>query len=171
MGRVTPSGDKPNSNKPLQKYTPPPKAMKLIETMLDPAHRMANVSRICEIAGVSRKYYYLCFDDERFVDFYHKAVFNGLKQYSAQLINIGIREARKGGTAGAPYWKVLLEMAELYKPKGVAAEKGLPGTINIVFGSPNDAPDQNPLVGTTRIEVGEGDEVYTFGVDEYDVED
>lgn len=115
-------------------FVPSPTESKLLETMLDPYHRMTSVSRQCEIAGVSRAAYYRAFKNPDFVAYYKDALYDLIKAQSAQLVNIGIREARKGSF---PHWKVLMEMSGFYQEKGRTELDGNV-TIKVSFADPDE---------------------------------
>lgn len=121
---------------PLNRYNPTIKEMDLLNILLDPFHRMSSITKVCQMAGVSRKTYYEMFRKPEFQAFYRAALLEVVKQYGGQLVNIGIREARKGSF---PHWKVLMEMGGFY---GEKKDVNLDGEIQIKvsFVDP-DAPE------------------------------
>lgn len=126
--------DSGHSIRDMGNFTPTINEQRLLDVLLDPFHRMTSVSRQCEIAGVSRMAYYRAFQNPAFVDFYKAAVYDMIKAQSAQLVNIGIREARKGSY---PHWKVLMEMSGFYQEKGKTEIDGNV-TIKVSFADPDD---------------------------------
>lgn len=106
---------------PLNQYFPTPKEHDLLTILLDPYHRMSSVTKICEMAQVSRKTYYEMFRKPEFQAYYRHALLETIKQYGGQLVNIGIREARKGSF---PHWKVLMEMGGFYNEKKTLEHDG-----------------------------------------------
>lgn len=119
-------------------YVPTPNEQALLTVLLDPYHRMASVTRQCELAGVRRETYYRAFKNEAFVDYYREMLNGLIKAQGGQLINIGIREARKGSF---PHWKVLLEMGGFYN--GDKKDINVDGEIvyTMRFVDPDDVDD------------------------------
>lgn len=87
---------------------------KLLEVLLDPENRLLNVTELCNLAGISRKTYYEAFKNPNFVELVRVSSIDLIKKSMVELIKIGLEYARKGS---AQHWKVLLEMAEIYKQK------------------------------------------------------
>lgn len=134
-----------NSSKDIvEEWVPTAGQQKLIKVMMDPYHRMSSVTRICELAGVSRDTYYSAMKDERFASFYRDQVLGDIKAKAGQLINMGIREARKGGQAGFGYWKELLKMGGLTEGDK-ALEVNMNGPVTIRFADPetHQADEEN----------------------------
>lgn len=118
---------------PLNNYTPTPKELDLLNILLDPYHRMSSITKICEMACVSRHTYYDMFRKPEFQVYYRAALLETIKQYGGQLVNIGLREARKGSF---PHWKVLMEMGGLYNEKRTLEHEG-EQTMRVVFVDPD----------------------------------
>lgn len=114
-------------------YVPTQNEQRLLDIMLDPFHRMSSVTRQCELAGVSRMAYYRALQNPDFMRYYRDALYDLIKANAGQLINIGIREARKGSF---PHWKVLLEMGGLHNDKKVVEHEG-EQTMKVVFVDPD----------------------------------
>lgn len=102
----------------VNKYEPTTAELKLLEVMLDPGNRLMNITDICHLAQISRKTYYDSFKKDEFVDLVHTSSLDLVKRYAIELVVIGIHFAREGS---AQHWKVLMEMADLYK-KHIDAE-------------------------------------------------
>lgn len=117
-------------------FIPTGKQQALLDVLLDPYHRMASVIRVCEIAGVSRNFYYECLKDPGYVAYYDKECNYLLRGKRGQLLNLAIREARKGGTAGFGYWKELAKMEGLIQDDKVQHEHS--GEITVRFADPDD---------------------------------
>jgi hypothetical protein len=123
---------------PLNRYIPTPKEQDLLNILLDPFHRMSSITKICEMAKVSRHTYYVMYRKPEFQAYYRAMLIETVKQYGGQLVNIGIREARKGSF---PHWKVLMEMGGLYNEKKTVEHEG-ETTMRIVFEDPDSADDE-----------------------------
>lgn len=123
---------------PLNRYTPTAKEADLLNVLLDPYHRMSSIVKICDLAGVSRQTYYAMFRKPEFEAYYRAALLETIKQYGGQLVNIGIREARKGSF---PHWKVLMEMGGLYNEKKTLEHDG-EVTMSVRFIDPDADQDE-----------------------------
>lgn len=119
-------------------YVPSTTEQMLLDVLLDPYHRMASVSRQCELAGVSRMAYYRAFQNMAFVDYYRTLLTDMIKAQGGQLINIGIREARKGSF---PHWKVLMEMGGFYNGDKKDVNVDADVQISVRFVDPDDDSD------------------------------
>lgn len=124
----------------LDMYKPTLKEQDLLNILLDPFHRMSSITKICEMAGVSRQTYHNMFRKPEFQAFYRAALLETVKQYGGQLVNIGIREARKGSF---PHWKVLMEMGGLYNEKRTVEHDG-EVTYNVRFADPDSELADEP---------------------------
>ena len=124
-------------------YIPTDKEESLLRVMFDPAHRMATVTAICEYAGITRTAYYNMHRKPEFSALYRALAIDGIKQLSAQLVQIGIREARKGGSAGYQYWRDLMKMAELLpdEKRDTLTASFAAGNMTITFVDPLTAPE------------------------------
>lgn len=122
----------------LTNYVPTLKEQDLLNVLLDPFHRMSSITKICQIANVSRQTYHTMFRKPEFQLFYRQALLETVKQYGGQLINIGIREARKGSF---PHWKVLMEMGGFHNDKRVTEHEG-EVTMKVSFISPDSDLDE-----------------------------
>lgn len=103
------------TRKEINTFIPTDTEQKLLDVLLDPFHRLASVTKQCELAGVHRKSYYRAFENPQFVDYYRNMITNVIKAQGGQLVNIAIREARKGSYQ---HWKALMEMGGFYNEKG-----------------------------------------------------
>jgi hypothetical protein len=83
--------------------------------LLDPFHRMSSVSRICQLAHCSRDFYYTAMRRPDFAAHYRHCCLEIIKHQAGQLVNIGFREARKGGSRGFGYWKELMKMCGFFE--------------------------------------------------------
>lgn len=124
---------------PLNNYIPTPKEQDLLNILLDPYHRMSSITKICEMAQVSRHTYYDMFRKPEFQSYYRMALLEVVKQYGGQLVNIGIREARKGSF---PHWKVLMEMGGFHNDKRTIEHEG-EQTMKVVFVAPDSDLDDD----------------------------
>lgn len=116
-------------------YIPSQNEQALLDVLLDPYHRMSSVTRQCELAGVSRMAYYRALKNQDFMRYYRDALYDLVKAHSGQLINIGIREARKGSY---PHWKSLMEMGGFLQDKRLIEHEG-----ELVMKVTFEAPDQD----------------------------
>jgi DNA-binding phage protein len=121
-------------------YLPTITEQKLVRVMLDPFHRMSSVTKICELAGISRESYYRAFRNEQFVDYYLASTKEIAKSQAAPLLNIAIREAKKGGAAGFQYWKALAQMSGLIEDEKLQVNHLHEGdvTMRVEFVGPNE---------------------------------
>jgi hypothetical protein len=103
-------------------YIPTKKEEALLRVLLDPFHRMSTVSQICKLAPCSRDFYYSVMKKPEFAVYYRQVCIDLTKQRAGQLINIGFREARKGGSQGLGYWKELMKMSGLLEDDKVKVE-------------------------------------------------
>lgn len=86
---------------------------RLLEVIVNPESRTLPVSKICQMAGISRDSWYRLWKDERFVRAY-----NDLCQITclSQVFPV-INALAKQAQAGDPYAaKMILEVAGFYKP-------------------------------------------------------
>jgi hypothetical protein len=68
---------------------------------------------LCQLAHCSRDFYYTAMRRPDFAQHYRKCCLEIIKLKAGQLVNIGFREARKGGSQGFGYWKELMKMCGL----------------------------------------------------------
>lgn len=115
-------------------YVPTPTEQRLLEVALDPFHRFASVTKQCELADISRTHYYRMFNNRDFVRFYNDRLIDLIKAQGGQLVNVAIKEARKGSF---PHLKLLLEMGGLYVDKKMVEHGGEMGVI-VRFVDPDD---------------------------------
>ena len=113
------------------KYKPTPKEELLLEALLNPENRKKTVTKICEIAGCSRRTYYTAFEKPEFVEYYKEKCRDLVKQSVAPIVNTFVKMAKKGSYT---HGKVVLEMAGMYTEKkelDVAGKDGKPFEVNI----------------------------------------
>lgn len=118
-------------------YVPTKREQALLNVLLDPYHRMASVSQQCKLAECSRDFFYVSMKKESFMAYYALACREMIKSRSAELVNIGIREARRGGSAGFGYWRELSKMAGLIEDENVKANVDVELEIRVSFVAPN----------------------------------
>jgi hypothetical protein len=111
-------------------YTPTPTEERLIETLLDPANRMKNVTEICNIVDCERVTYYRAFEKPGFVELYTMKSQELAKKYLGQVMSAFVREAVRGSYQ---HGKILLEMAGAYKEKSQLEHTG---EIQVIFNIP-----------------------------------
>jgi len=97
------------------------KEMALLETLLNPEHRMKSITDICKIASCSRTCYYESFAKPEFRALYELKVKDLVKQAIAPVLNTFIKEALRGSFQ---HGKVILEMAGLYNEKSTVEVTG-----------------------------------------------
>lgn len=136
-GRLTVLNPTQKSIDPLDIYMPTPREADLLAILTDPYHRMSSVRNICERAGISRTTYFNMLKKPGFMDYYRARIKLMVKEIGGQLVNLGIREARKGSFQ---HWKVLMEMAELHSDKKETEHTG-ELVINVRFADPNNDGD------------------------------
>src|SRR5206468_1205091 len=121
-------------------WVPTAKQEQLLKVLLDPYHRMATVQKRYELAQINEKTYYKYMHDPQFMDFYQEACRKEIGSRMGELINIGIREARNGGQAGASYWKELMKIAGLIEDEKnkLLVEGAEAKEIRITFASPDE---------------------------------
>lgn len=95
-------------------YIPRGSSKKLLEVLLNPEHRLKNVTEICNLVGCSRKTYYALFKKPEFVSFYTEQSKNLICQSVGPVINACIKAAVGGDHNHA---KIILGMAGLYTEK------------------------------------------------------
>lgn len=104
-----------SSRKHVGQFIPTDVEQRLLDVLLDPFHRLSSVTKQCELANVSRQAYYRAFKNDAFVTYYRDSLTDLIKAQGGQLVNIAIREARKGSYQ---HWKALMEMGGFYNEKG-----------------------------------------------------
>lgn len=129
--------DKEKTAEP-ERYAPTGKEQALLDVLLDPYHRMASVKRICEVAKISRETYYRMMRKQEFADYYALLCREMVRNKAGQLLNIGIREARKGGSPGFGYWKELSKMAGLVEDDKVKVDMDSDVEVSIRFVGPDE---------------------------------
>lgn len=108
---------KPPDKKTGQKlttYKPTVVEKRLLEVLLNPEHRLKNVSEVCQIAKCSRESYYGSFRKSQFVDLYHTESKALVAKELAPIINASIRQAKRGDSA---HTKILLGMAGMHEDR------------------------------------------------------
>lgn len=122
-------------------YVTTAKEKALLDVLLDPFHRLASVTRQCELAGCSRETYYATMHKPDFMAHYLWLVNSSLKSKVAQLVNIGFKEAKNGSFQ---HWKVLMEMTGEYAPnKKVEIDQNVSGTVKLSFIDPMTEIDED----------------------------
>jgi len=99
---------------------------------------MASVKRICEVAKISRETYYRMMRKPEFKEYYALLCRELVKGRAGQLLNIGLREARKGGSQGFGYWKELSKMAELIEDDKVNVNVEGEVEVSVRFVGPDE---------------------------------
>ena len=85
-----------SDNLPVQNntpYKPTNKERKLLEVLLNPEHRLKNITEICTIAGVPRRAYYSAFAKPCFVNYYTKESRLLIKKSLGPIVNASVRAA------------------------------------------------------------------------------
>lgn len=98
----------------VSSYTPTNTEMKIIEVLLNPAHRLKTITEVCDIVGCDRKTYQRAFDKPAFVEHYNALSMSFVQQSVGSVLNAFHREAVRGSFQ---HGKVILEMAGLYVEK------------------------------------------------------
>lgn len=110
--------DKPVEVGIVEEFHPTQKQEALLEVLLDPKTRLLSITKICELADCSREFYYTTMRNTAFVDYYKQLAEHFLKSKMGALIQYGLQEAFAGTPQSPAYWKVLMEMAGAWSPKG-----------------------------------------------------
>lgn len=97
-------------SKPLE-YVPTHKEQALLSVLIDPEHRLESVKKQCELAGVSREFYYQLMRKPAFMEHYRVLLLDVIRSQAGQLINIAIDQAKSGSF---PHLKLLMEMGGLH---------------------------------------------------------
>lgn len=108
----------------IHKYEPTPAETKLINALANPANIGKNVTELCELAGISRKKYYMAFAKPEFVEYQEKFTRDLLKQGLLPVIRSLEKQAQKGSFY---HQKLYLEMAGLYTEKAIREITGKDG--------------------------------------------
>lgn len=127
---------KSTNNKNRQKSTefrPTVAEKRLLEVLLNPEHRLSNVSEVCRVAKCSRDIYYAAFKKDEFVKYFKKESCKLVDRAHAAIINASIRQAVRGDSA---HTKILLSMAGSYEDRHAFIGKD---------GKPQDINNQNSL--------------------------
>lgn len=91
-------------------YKPTAAELKLLDVLSDPLHYRKSITEKCEIAEISRKYYYDLMRKPDFVDLIPMTALQLVKSRATDLINASYDAALKGSFADR---ELLLEMAGL----------------------------------------------------------
>ncbi len=125
-----------NLKQKVTEYRPTTAEKKLLDVLLNPEHRLKNVTEICELAGCERVTYYRAFKKPHFAEFYRQLTLDLVKGHVGQIVNTFVKCANDGSFQ---HGKVLLEMAEIYTEK---QQHELTGDIHVNFGIPRPPKDQ-----------------------------
>ncbi len=108
---------KPTTKKGRQKsttYKPTIAEKRILETLLNPEHRLKSVTEVCQISKCSRDIYYKAFKKSQFVDVYNAESRSLVTKDLAPIINASIRQAKRGD---ASHTKILLSMAGMLEER------------------------------------------------------
>lgn len=129
------SVEKKSTADPLE-YEPSRTEQALLDVLLDPFHRMSTVTKICEILSISRQTFYRTMRKPEFAAHYSAICKEAVRIKTGQLVNIGIREARKGGKGSYGYWKDLMKMSGMIEDEKMQLEGEV--VHKIMFVDPED---------------------------------
>ena len=105
----------------------------LLETLLNPEHRLKPVEEICRISGCCKNVYYDAFKKDGFVKIYTTESKQLVSKALGPIINASIRQALRGDSA---HTKILLSMEGVYADKHIFPDKeGNPqpvGNTNVI---------------------------------------
>lgn len=130
--------DESRKGKGPEDFVPDATQQKMLEVMLDPFHRMASVKKQCELIGISKQTYYTRTKDSEFMAYYIYLCRENVRQRAGELMNIGIREARKGGPGSFNYWKELSKMVGIIDNDKVNVELEGDVEITVRFAAPGE---------------------------------
>lgn len=125
----------------LDNYKPTRKERALIEALSDPANKNKNVSELCQVAGISREWYYKLMQKPEFVAYYKKVQFEVVKSSIAKVLSAAIDFAINDPKCHQDR-KMILEMADMYTEKikqEMTGENGSP--LQVVFNIPRPKRD------------------------------
>ena len=128
----------PKVSKAIEDYIPDGIEQKMLEVLLDPCHRMASVKKQCELMGISRQTYYTRMKNKEFMDYYIHMCRENMRQRAGELMNIGIREARKGGPGAFQYWKEIAKMIGIVDNDKMNVEVEGDMEITVRFAAPGE---------------------------------
>lgn len=122
-------------------YQPSETELAMLELLLDPYKRLSTVTSICKEIGISRSRYYAIHQKPDFAAYYRAVCQEAVRIKSGQLVNIGIREAQKGGTAGYQYWRDLMKLGGMIEDE--KKDITLTGDVTLRFVDPREAADDD----------------------------
>lgn len=100
----------------LDNYKPTRKEKALLEALSNPANRNCNVSELCQVAGISREWYYKLMQKPEFIAYYKKVQYEVIKGSIAKVLSATIDFAINDPKCHQDR-KMLLEMADMYTEK------------------------------------------------------
>jgi len=104
------------------KYIPTPGEKKLLRVLADPTSIDLSITKICNLAGVSRNKYYDAIQNEQFVEYLNELTFKLVKGKIGNVLNASYRRALQPN--GFQDGKLLLTMAGYYTDKQDVNVKG-----------------------------------------------
>lgn len=108
-------------------YKPTKNELKLIEALSNPEYRDLNITKLCQVVGISREAYYRMMRKPSFVAYYKKMQFEAVKSSIAKVLSATIEFAINEPRCHQDR-KMLLEMAGMYDEKMKLEHSG--GTDN-----------------------------------------
>jgi hypothetical protein len=109
-------------------YEPTNAEQKILEVLLDPNNRFLPVTKICQLAEVSRATYYEAFKKPEFVALVKKTSREMVDRHLMPVMNAFVKEAIRGSYN---HGKVILEMAGLYTERQeITGKDGGPIQLN-----------------------------------------
>jgi hypothetical protein len=103
----------PNKDTGLDNYKITPAETRLLEVLLDPANTGKNITEKCELAEISREYYYRIMKKPDFVSLLNKTAIDLVKEKISDILSASIKVATGSGARGYQDRRMLLEMAGL----------------------------------------------------------
>lgn len=95
-------------------YKPSPAEERLLQVLLSPENIGKNITVKCQLANISRNYYYQLMEKPEFQRLCRKTAIDLIKSEILPLIQKGIQEAKRGSFQ---HWKILMEMSGMYTEK------------------------------------------------------
>jgi hypothetical protein len=114
------TGIAPNEATELDNYKITPAETRLLEVLLDPANTGKNVTEKCELAEISREYYYRIIKKPEFLSLLSKTSIDLVKEKISDILTASIKVATSSGARGYQDRRMLLEMAGLISKDEVA---------------------------------------------------
>ena len=95
-------------------YEPTRKEWQLLRVLQNPEYIEKNITEICEIAGVSRQFYYQTMKKKEFTDYIRDTAHDMIKRDLYQLWNVASEQAKKGNHA---FWRSVMDSTGQYTEK------------------------------------------------------